>query len=677
MKLWRWVWIPILLVTVAACTTSSQPPEAVPDLMSVVDGVNESAKLTFMEPSFGKSPSGTFDATVPLSIKVFAFAVAGNPAVPTGVLGGALGANFATTDGTIIVDKNQERYQARWLVPGKSEIPQEYVRLEVRFGVGADPNDPLCDAIAAGSCFGYLDVRLVENAAQGKTGTPEGFLPIVRGRDLPIKFHVRTSQDDAPSSIAALRKINNNEPFDEGDGAGENCTEYDVPGQGFQAVGAGLQAVGAGLQAVGAGLQAVGAVGGLFSAQFETSALVSPGTVATEIRKTVVGTDSAEALIEAMVGDLQKPDFEKPIALLVVDDFGDGDPYLLPEPADLFDLVGTAFVPSTGITHGALVMDHVLALLDAAFAVGEPGSMVHRIDSSNGSTVTYEYVPTRGSGPRKRKTGVPLMLVRAVHTNGGDTDAIHAAIQGNLPVEHNRVAYPNVVLNLSFAIVPCVSANDAQASGANLIDLSGDGAVTLDDYIAALALTNDVRVAEQSDLAAAVTKPLMDGDRLLEFLSCSAVCASPGTEAMVKVASSGNFGYAFPFFPAALESVVSVSSQDATGSGYSPQRSTFSNGGEVMTPGSLFIAGMEEVPAGVNVARVNTVAYAGTSFAAPNVSVFTALDLALGEARRCEPGTVLHVADLAHADGDASDADDLPLDVAFGASSALKAYCDP
>ncbi len=87
------------------------------------------------------------------------------------------------------------------------------------------------------------------------------------------------------------------------------------------------------------------------------------------------------------------------------------------------------------------------------------------------------------------------------------------------------------------------------------------------------------------------------------------------------VASSGNFGLGYPLYPAAWEIVVAVSSQDAVApAGLATVKSSFANSGQVMAPGALYELSRS---AGGDAA----LAYAGTSFSAPVVSLFTALDL--------------------------------------------------
>jgi hypothetical protein len=87
------------------------------------------------------------------------------------------------------------------------------------------------------------------------------------------------------------------------------------------------------------------------------------------------------------------------------------------------------------------------------------------------------------------------------------------------------------------------------------------------------------------------------------------------------VASSGNFGLDYPLYPAAWAIVAAVGSQDAVmPSGFGTLRSGFANSGQVIAPGALY-----ELSRTAGGDRA--VAFAGTSFSAPAVSLFTALDL--------------------------------------------------
>jgi subtilisin family serine protease len=70
-------------------------------------------------------------------------------------------------------------------------------------------------------------------------------------------------------------------------------------------------------------------------------------------------------------------------------------------------------------------------------------------------------------------------------------------------------------------------------------------------------------------------------------------------------------------YPAALPTVISVGSLDVAGAGYSNQPSSFSNAATVVAPGALLHLADKQA---------QRIVYAGTSFAAPVVTLFVALD---------------------------------------------------
>ena len=127
---------------------------------------------------------------------------------------------------------------------------------------------------------------------------------------------------------------------------------------------------------------------------------------------------------------------------------------------------------------------------------------------------------------------------------------------------------------------------------------------------------------------------------------------------IIYVGSAGNFGLSFPLYPAAWPLVLSSASQDAAEpAGYQPERSSFSNSGEVLAPGALFELSRD----GSGVPQW-AISYAGTSFSAPVHSVHTALDL-MRNAPLCG---LSDRSRLAHGE---------PFDVAL--PDAVAAYCLP
>lgn len=612
MKQPRWLWFPLLLLFLSACNTTLPP--AADELAT--EAMATAPQVWFLPPIGEPVKGENFDPDLELELKIFNV----NPADGL-AYGAALGPNLSTAAGSIKVKAH--KYHANWRVRETAANPaaSDYVRVEVRRQ--GTLSGPAC-AEVGGDCLGFFDAYLVANKGhKARAGTPEGFIPVVRHHTLPIKFYVGKRADGPPpATLAELQQVSSAEPFDETLG---NCaaSEFDTPGQG--------------LQAVGAGLQAVGAVGGLFAgpARNFVDRMVTPEEVAEQLSAIF-----AEFTPEAQV------------AVLVVDDFGgvyDLPPELFQDGVDL-----DALVASGALSHGALVFYQVLELLAGA-----------------GYTNPRRYFNGNTQEPfvKFRPQNAPHLLVQAVDTAGLNTDEMPQRIRASLNYLSGKLKFRHIVVNMSFAIVPCAVVNDLQQSGI----------VTFEDYVAALGVVNDVAEEYRAELTKLVTTPLeLLAEPLFAYISCPLEGGTPeiptcdgssGSDdpvilSMVHIASAGNFGFGFPMYPAAWSTVISVSSQDVMGDGYSTEKSTFSNSGEVMVPGALFELSSADT----------TVAYAGTSFSAPVLSVFTALDLARGQL--CNPGNVAvypaTAPALAH--GTFSNT---PLASAFGdAGSAIHEFCN-
>ncbi len=341
---------------------------------------------------------------------------------------------------------------------------------------------------------------------------------------------------------------------------------------------------GQGLQAVGAGLQAVGAIGGL---------LLAP---ATALESTLLNVDQVTDHLDFVLAPQQHPD----VTMILVDDFGE-DIHTL--PAAVLDGSADAatlrqLADSGEITHGALVLHHTLELFagrgyqeTARFV--EPNHQIHTV------VLARSTAPQAGS-----------FVLRLVNTHDRDTAGIAGAIRqvfGAQPVSQQPSR--RFVVNMSFVMLPCAVTADLEASGIR----------TFEDYLEALAIINQVEVDELTGLVTAAPQD----DDLLEYFRCPFNTAGDCTatnayaDTIVHVASSGNFGSDFPLLPAAAPTVIAVSSQDAEHGSFR-QRSGFANTGSVMAPGANF---QLATSGGM------TIAYAGTSFAAPILSVLTAIDM--------------------------------------------------
>lgn len=499
--------------------------------------------------------------------------------------GGDLAPALSTSAGTIT--EVNGTYTAQWDVsqtaPGATG---GYVRVEVRpAGV---PKEQVCND-PWGACLGYFDARIV--ATGSGTNTPPSanvFLNVADHAIVPVTFKVLTGTNPIPENGLAgvLGMASEGDPLEESAG---NCSsnEFYRPGQG-------LQAVGAGLQAVGAGLQAVGAVGGLFVADSDkVSGLVTSNhTVAAQLLAGMPAGNNKYYAAILVVDDFEPGSFGLPATLLDGTDLDVGD---------LDELLATG-----ALSHGSLVLHQARQL--AAAATGDSKAK----SSAGGSTTEYK----AAKGTR--------LLVQAVNARGMDTgdlaDAIRAAVIA-LPDEYRRV-----VVNMSFAIVPCTVTEDFGV-------VMGTGSIpTFEEYVASLLEVNAIAPMYLDELGELVSLPVeLADDPFFTYLACPlAVTANgqtrcdgkvgknlPIVDSLVHVAASGNFGNEYALYPAALSTVISVGSLDVTPNGYAGQPSSFSNAATVLAPGALYqLAGKQ----------TQQIVYAGTSFSAPVVSLFVALD---------------------------------------------------
>jgi len=349
---------------------------------------------------------------------------------------------------------------------------------------------------------------------------------------------------------------------------------------------------GQGLQAVGAGLQAVGAVGGLFQGATSSfpASLMTPAAVGAEL-----------------AGQLRTEFYaEQSSVLFVVDDFRGGVD--LPDGLSAADTDLDALAPT--ISHGALVLHHVLELVPTALP-WMSGPVEH---AGPGGQPYYEFT----SGYEGH------LYVQVIDVGDMDTDGIPAKILTGIAAygDDEFKAY-NMYVNMSFAIVPCSVLEDYR---------SASQLPTFEAYVDALAAVNRIGDQYQPALEELVSTPVrVSDDPLLSYLACpipatregSPVCdgSGPGEDdwgpfdRLVHVAASGNYGNDYALYPAASTSVVSVGSLERAGAGY--LAAGYSNAAQVAAPGGLFVLSQE---------GGRTIAYAGTSFAAPEVALFLAID---------------------------------------------------
>lgn len=649
----RGVSVMLLVLVLAACqsTDGLLPEDLDPTAESLIDASgfrHDDMRVLFLPPIGHSHPK--VDSDMDLDIEVLVFNVDPRSRQASG---SPLGPVMTTDDRSITA--NRKHYTAVWNVSltAGNRAATSYVRLEFR--VPGNGTAPLCND-GADACLGYLDVKLEKSRSHrghhGRYSTeleaqgghvPRGFIKVSAKGKLTIPFKVAPLETTPPpETLGELATLTGEGNFDEQAG---NCasSEFSRPGQG-------LEAVGAGFEAVGAGLEAVGAVGGLFTgaSYLFQNAVVSPGAVA-----------------DQLWDDLAYPKFDDSVALLVVDDFGG----VFDLPHELFgksDIDLQALVDQGRLAHGTLVLHHVLKMAKAALP---------HFSTYQGTNPKIDGDPYYKFHDKKGH----YLMVQVVDVAGYDTQVMADRIRAALSFigGNGGIGIKQVVVNMSFAIVPCAVASDVGAT------VGTGGIETFESYLGALAAANNIGTEYLDELGRLVSTPVaLTSDPLFAYLTCplptgsgaTARCdgtgsgkyAKPTVSSIMHVAASGNFGNEYALYPAAWPTVVSVGSLDVNGAGYEAGRSAFSNAATVLAPGNSFL---------LNARSGNTVAYAGTSFSAPVVSVFSALDQML-RTTQCAAGSVSAAAATAPAlAGSSLSGYPLVSTFAGGTTTALEALC--
>ena len=296
------------------------------------------------------------------------------------------------------------------------------------------------------------------------------------------------------------------------------------------------------------------------------------------------------------------------VVIVVADDFSGGR-YRL--PAQLEDPVAATttlaeidgLIAAGELSHGALVMHH----LNVAIA-SLGGFTVDASALGDGLTVWVQ----GATGQRlvvvgldlSQVTGSPLITADDVLT------ALNDGVRGVVD-EAKQVSHPEgVVVNMSWVFLPCKTIEDFLANR--------NAYRTFEDYLKAIGvdLTNQSLTDVVAQLASVVhpgLEAVLDGEgRVPDF----------GVPGRALVAAAGNFSLPWQMLPAGWDQVVGVAVQAEPRA--FPGR--YSNVGEVTLPGewNQFEPLTPEGALGAG----TLLSYAGTSFAAPIVSLYAALDMA-------------------------------------------------
>ncbi len=380
---------------------------------------------------------------------------------------------------------------------------------------------------------------------------------------------------------------------------GPNCPidDFDIPGEGYKAYG-----MSGGITALGASMPVEG-----------------------ETRAPQKSMDDIAALVD--LGGL-----EQSAALIILDDFNGSVSTSIPSVfaigKEVFSLLDSTLSSDLAtrateieqitqqlearkqLSHGAMVLNHSLSLLQ---------------ELESRQTLFGDYGKLESDGLVEYKTQKDsLLLVQGVDTEDLDTSFIATRLEDTLDDLKLNKGIGRIAVNMSFAIVPCGVLQDFQAS--DIPDFESYAKKLADANKA--SLQGAYTEAEFLEIITELISTPNGNDPLIQFIERQKEFSRGDSQ--VYVASSGNYGLPYSMYLGAVENIVSVS---ASRSEDPNSKKSFSNKGEVMEVGAWFrLRGVAEF----RDIQPTDVIYAGTSYSAPNVSVFSALDL-MQSTPKCSP----------------------------------------
>jgi len=191
------------------------------------------------------------------------------------------------------------------------------------------------------------------------------------------------------------------------------------------------------------------------------------------------------------------------------------------------------------------------------------------------------------------------VAVQKVNIPGFNLNFVASAV--SRAVEEALYNYEHVVVNMSFAMVPCDTVVDVMAYEAAVIsDPSGAA---------------NARAKIGGAIATAMSGAYLPAGTWAQLIPDGMLAQGPDQN-VAFVASAGNYSMGFPLYPALFPDVIAVSAGAPTGNPFYAQGMYgFSNSGEVMMPGVYF----------VNAGNLSNFETRGTTFASPAMSTMLAL----------------------------------------------------
>lgn len=368
----------------------------------------------------------------------------------------------------------------------------------------------------------------------------------------------------AAPSIYDLKKLESNDPLVVPEEGNCAVNEFSMPGQGYHLSGSGYHLS--------------GSTGGLtLNPPSQTYASSEAGS---QLSNTFGWFDAAESA-----------------AVVVVDDFA-GQGYVLGE--DLFDVSDPKALTRPFLeqlmargefSHGALVFNHVLAVIE--------GSGQYSLSSLDAEQVEFRH-----------NRSDALLVVRAVDTEGFNSEIIANRLDAGLRAL-SRSGISKFSVNMSFALIPCSTVEEFQQHINHF--------KVFEPYFEAVSGQKDGS-PQFEQLFSDLVSVAAQNDPLNTYIMTDA----QGYGDLVFVASSGNFSRRYQMYPANWGFVVGVGASNWKDS---QNPDFFSNASQVMHTGAWFRITSINPQVNGHKQKVSNLSYAGTSFSAPNVAVFSAFDL--------------------------------------------------
>ncbi len=291
------------------------------------------------------------------------------------------------------------------------------------------------------------------------------------------------------------------------------------------------------------------------------------------------------------------------VAIIVVDDFAgassnvEGFNISKDIIVDLFDSNDSKTWP----IHGDVVLNQINLLLAA----------------SDYQFIRYNLLEIEGARAYWNHPNGNNIAIEALDFNNAQSSSIAKRLEAsisNLRLE----GYKNIVVNMSFAIVPCSVWNDYVAHVEQY--------KSIEEYAQAIYTKNKAALAAKIDLDiygqnVVLPELILKLTTAINPLQDPLYISLKNQKDVVFVASAGNFGNDFSTYPAAYPNVVSVTALDLA----SNKKANYANTGNVLLAGGDFI--LEFMNDGISKTNIS---YKGSSFATPELSYIAALNLASG-----------------------------------------------